>query len=177
MKKIALTMTAASLLIGGAAYAQTARGEKAAATRDAVAERTEAMFARMDANGDGVLDEADKTARMAKRFAQMDGNGDGMLSQAEFTAAHEAHAAKREARGERRGGERMGMRGQRGGRGGGEAMIKRADTNSDGQVTRAEFQAAALARFDKTDADGDGTISADERKAARPDRRGARDGQ
>lgn len=34
-----------------------------------------------------------------------------------------------------------------------------ADTNGDGVVTRAEFNAARMARFDKLDRNGDGTIS------------------
>lgn len=186
MKKIALILATGSLLAAGtvAATAQTApaeRGERPPQTRDAVVGRTDAMFARMDANADGVLSQADKAAHLAQRFAQMDSDGDGMLSQAEFIAAHEARAEKRaerkEARGERRSGERMGMRGMRGGRGGPDGMIKRADANGDGQVTKAELQTAALARFDKADADGDGTISAEERQAVRAEWRGGRGAQ
>ena len=176
MKKIALIVATGSLLAAGtvAATAQTApaeRGERPPHTRDAVAERTDAVFARMDANADGVLSEADKAAHMAQRFAEMDSDGDGMLSQAEFVAAHEARAEKRAERKEARG-ERMGKRGMRGGRGGPDCMIKQADSNGDGQVTKAELQTAALARFDKTDADSDGTISAEERQAARKEMRG-----
>ncbi|WP_435416681.1 hypothetical protein WAB17_07205 [Parerythrobacter aurantius] len=180
MKKIALILATGSLVAAGAAVAQTAapRGDGPPATRAAVAERTEAMFARMDANGDGVLSEADKAARAAEHFARMDTNGDGMLSQAEFLAAREARADKRDERqaagGDRRGGGRMGMRG---GRGGPESMLQRADADSNGQVTKAEFQSAALARFDRADANGDGTISAEERKAARQAMRGERRGQ
>ena len=172
MKKIALMLATGSLIATGAAIAQPMGepGERAPATRDAVIAKTDKTFARMDANRDGVLSEADKAAHMAQRFAQMDTDGDGMLSQAEFMAAHEARAEqreqRREMRGERRGGERMGMRGMRGGRGPGH-MLQRADADGDGQVTKAELQAAALARFDKADANSDGTISTDERKAAR----------
>ena len=168
MKKFALALATGSLLIGGAAYAQSARTERAPATRDAVTERTDAMFARMDANGDGVVSDADKAARMAQRFARMDTNGDGMLSQAEFAAAHEARGEKRGEAGAKR----MGKRGGRGGQ-----MIERADSNGDGQVTKAELQTAALARFDQADANRDGTISADERQAARQAMRGERRGQ
>jgi Ca2+-binding EF-hand superfamily protein len=186
MKKIALIFATGSLLAAGtvaaAARAEPGEfGEGPPETRGAVVELTDAMFARMDANGDGVLSEADKAAHMAQRFAEMDSNGDGMLSQTEFIAAHEARAEERaerkEARGERRGGERMGMRGMRGGRGGPDGMIKQADSNGDGQVTKAEMQTAALARFDKADADGDGTISAEERKAVRAEGRGGRGAQ
>lgn len=183
MKKIALILATGSLLAAGA-YAASAqsgpakRGEQPPATRAAVTERADAIFARMDANGDGVLSEADKAAHMTQRFARMDSDGNGQLSQAEFMAAHEARAetraGRKEVRGERRGGERMG---KRGGRGGPDGMVKRADANNDGQVTKAEMQAAALARFDKADADGDGTISTEERKAARAEWRGGRGAQ
>jgi EF hand len=46
-------------------------------------------------------------------------------------------------------------------------MMARADTNGDKAVSQAEFRAAAEARFTKADANNDGTISADERKAGR----------
>jgi Ca2+-binding EF-hand superfamily protein len=39
------------------------------------------------------------------------------------------------------------------------AAFRDADTNGDGVVTRAEFNAARMARFDKLDRNGDGTIS------------------
>tara|TARA_Y100000815_G_C13046157_1_gene388768 strand:+ start:98 stop:328 length:231 start_codon:yes stop_codon:yes gene_type:complete len=50
-------------------------------------------------------------------------------------------------------------------RGGG--MMAKADTNGDGRLTLQEFQAHALARFDRADADSDGTVTQAERKAAR----------
>lgn len=43
--------------------------------------------------------------------------------------------------------------------------MKMADANGDKTITKAEFRAAAEARFAKADTNGDGTISADERKA------------
>ena len=112
MKKIALILATGSLIAAGAAYAQPMGepGERAPATRDAVITKTDEAFARMDANGDGVLSEADKEAMLAKHFAQMDTDGDGVLSKAEFIASHEARAEKREERREMRV-ERMGKRG------------------------------------------------------------------
>ncbi|WP_284124124.1 EF-hand domain-containing protein [Parerythrobacter aestuarii] len=177
MKKMSLVLATGALLAGGAAIAQPfgERAERGPATRDTVIERTDAMFAKMDANGDGVLSEADREAKMAERFAQMDTDGDGVLSRTEFAAAHEAmrdkRAERREARAERRannpGGERMGRHGGRHhGQGGPGGMIRAADANGDGQVTKAELQTAALARFDKADTDGDGTVTREERRAA-----------
>ncbi len=42
-----------------------------------------------------------------------------------------------------------------------------ADTNKDGVISRAEFMAAAQAKFDRSDLNGDGFISKDEREGAR----------
>ena len=44
-------------------------------------------------------------------------------------------------------------------------MLRMADTDGDKSVTRAEFDAALAAHFAKADANGDGAISAEERKA------------
>ena len=46
-------------------------------------------------------------------------------------------------------------------------ITRMADADKDGTVTNAEFQAAALTRFDRLDANKDGTVTADEAKAAR----------
>ncbi|MXO65843.1 EF-hand domain-containing protein [Altericroceibacterium endophyticum] len=169
-KKLTLSLAAAATVIaGGAAFAAPGGyGAGKDVTRAKVQERSSAMFDRMDANGDGMLDEADHTARLEKRFQKMDADGDGALSQQEFTAAHEKRGGKR--------GHKMGRhRGMRGMMGG----MPRA--NADGPVTKAAFQAAALARFDAADANSDGTLTAGERKAAhqamreqRKDRRAAR---
>ena len=173
MKKLALPIVAVSLLAGGTAIAQSGGTERAAPTRDQVVERTAERFARMDANGDGRLDQADRQARMAQRFAQMDTDNSGAITLEEMTAAHEQ---RREARADRRGGdgERMGR--HRGKRGGGMKMLANIDTDNDGAITQAEFEAAALARFDRADANGDGTVSAEERRAAHQARRAARTG-
>ena len=96
---------------------------------------------------------------MAERFAKLDTDGSGGVSAEEM-------AAKREARGERAGKGKRGMRGGHGMRGGG-MMMRMADTNGDGSITRAEFDAALEARFAKMDANGDGVVTQDERKAAR----------
>ena len=45
-------------------------------------------------------------------------------------------------------------------------MKERADTNGDGSVSKAEFDAAHMAMFDKADANGDGTVTNEERRAA-----------
>lgn len=143
-------------------------------TKAEVVAAADAHFAKMDANADGTLNKADKAAMVTKQFATMDADKNGSLSQAEFVAAHEARAEKREDRREKRmgrggpEGERGGKMGRHGGRhGGGMKMLAMADTNGDKAVSKAEFRAAAEARFAKADTNSDGTISADERKAGR----------
>ncbi|MEC7421733.1 MAG: EF-hand domain-containing protein [Pseudomonadota bacterium] len=152
------------------------------------AARGEAMFARADTNGDGELTIAemqaarearkaerpergdrperaerrgkrggDRSERMAERFAAADTDNSGGLSQSELKAMHEA-------RGERR------QRGKRGMR-----MLERVDTNGDKAISRAEFDAAAMARFTRLDSNADGAISAAERDAAKAERKQRRE--
>lgn len=174
-RTLSLTALACAALSTGA-LAQPAPGgqrpERSAPTTRAEAQaRAAEMFARMDANKDGKLDQADRAAREGERFARLDTNKDGSLSRDEFAAARKP----REGAGE---GQRMGRQGGEGhhglmggrkhGRGRMGAMIGRmADANKDGTVTRDEFLAAHVRRFDMIDANKDGTISAEERQTAR----------
>lgn len=69
--------------------------------------------------------------------------------------------------------------GPRGGFGGGRAamLVKLADTNGDGVVTKAELTAALEQHFAKMDLNKDGKITAEERQALRQQRVDARFGQ
>jgi len=49
-------------------------------------------------------------------------------------------------------------------------MMERLDTNSDGVVTRAEFDAAQQARFTQLDTNRNGSLSTEELRAGRPER-------
>lgn len=177
MKKtllIAATFTAFGLTAGGSAMAQERGGD---VTRAQVEARTAERFARMDANGDGLLNQADRESRARERFAASDANGDGALTFEEMQAARQEHRANRQerraGRGEQARGERQGRRGHRmGRRGGARAMMQRADTNGDQAISLAEMTTAALARFDAADANGDGMLTAEERRAQRGQRRG-----
>lgn len=181
MRKLTLSLIAgaAALAVGGAAYAQAPQATQhqprhQSMTRTAVEQRTAKAFERLDANKDGKLDQADRTAREKARFDRVDANHDGSVSYAEFTAMHTQHDGARkehQAQGSDRA-ERAGRLGQhrmafRGGMRGGAGMTRLADADKDGAITRAEFQAAALQRFDRLDANKDGTVSPDEAKAAR----------
>jgi Ca2+-binding EF-hand superfamily protein len=135
-------------------------------------------FDRLDANHDGKLDEADRGARQKARFDRVDANHDGQVSYAEFSAKHAQRDGARKERMARRGERRADGIGHRGGhrfampdfarRAG---MIRLADADKDGTITKAEFQAARLQRFDRLDADHDGTVTGDEVKAARDNMR------
>ena len=166
----ALAMTATALF---AAPGDTRRGPDAngdgVMTRADVQAQVAERFAKADANGDGVLNEADKAARMGRMFDKMDADKNGSVSRAEFVAAHSGMGGEHEGMdhgsmgGPGMGGNRMG--GRMGGGGAG-IMLKLADTNNDGAVTRDEAMAAALKHFDAMDANKDGQVTKVERQAA-----------
>jgi len=166
MRKLTLflAMGAAALVAAGAAYAQAPQARQPL-TRAAAEQRSDKLFARLDANHDGQIDQADRAMREKARFDRVDADHDGQLSYAEFSAMHAQRDGARAGRGER-GGQRMALR--RGGRG---AMIRLADADNDGAITKAEFHAAALTRFDRLDVDRDGIVTPDEAKTARDSRR------
>ncbi len=181
-KKISLLTLGAALLAvpvlaapGGAAKGD-ADGNGVLTRAEAQASAAQ-MFARMDANKDGKLDVADRNAqhaeRQAKIFANLDADGNGSISKAEWDKHGADRAAKRgEKRAEADEGKRDGMRGghhgKRGGHHGmGGRMMGKADTDGDKAISQAEFQTAALARFDAADANKDGQVTADERQAQR----------
>ena len=173
MKKTILAAAGISLLAGTAALAQPAERTPGPMTRADVSQKSAARFERMDLNKDGVLDLADRELRRQQRIARIDTDGNNAISAAEREAAREARQERRaqrqaqagaetEKRGRGKRGMRMGRRGHHGG-----GMMAGADANGDGRLTLEEFQAHALARFDRTDADGNGTVTPEERTAAR----------
>lgn len=171
MRKLTLSIGAAVLATAGVAVAapQIAGHVQADMTRAQAQTMAAEHFAKMDANGDGKLDTADRAARQAKMFDRIDADHNGSISRDEFAAK----------RGERREGVQAGRHGMGGadmprarmsghhGMRGGMGMAKLADTNNDGAVSQAEFTAGALKMFDAADADKNGTVTQAERKAAR----------
>jgi EF hand len=169
---LAVSLTSAALY---AAPGMTSNG----VTKAEALAKADEMFAKMDVNKDGTLNQADRAAKVKERFATLDTDKNGAITEAEFAAAHEARVAKREdrreMRGERKGGGHKGHRmGGRGGMGGGMKMLALADANGDKSVSKAEFRTAAEVRFVKADTNNDGTISAEERKAQRQGKWGNR---
>lgn len=169
MKKTLIGLALLSTAAAGAAIAQVPApgadpmGDKTVTKAEATAKAAE-MFAKMDANKDGKLDQADRGAHRAQMFERLDANKDGNVSRDEFAAAHQRKAGDAKATGERKLGEhRMGKRG--GHMGGGRTMLQMADANKDGAISRDEFQAAHARMFDMADANKDGQLTAAERKA------------
>jgi hypothetical protein len=178
-KSLTLSLIAVTAIVAGtAALAQdnpapgpAPRGDT---TRADVEQRTTEMFGRMDLNKDGLLSDADREAARREAFDRADTDKDGSISFAEFEARRDDRREERaEGRGPGPDGSRFGDRGPDGpgfggpGPRGDRGLARAADTDKDGTVTQAEFTTAALARFDRADANSDGTISLEERREAR----------
>lgn len=165
------------------------RPEARIETRAEAQARAEAMFARRDANKDGKLDRADREAHRQERrsalFDRLDADKDGTISKAEFMAdrgperdrggPHPEGDMPRPPRGPEASGdrpspdhaERHGRHGNpRGDRKRRMPGFGKADGDGDRSVTRSEFVAAALQRFDAIDTDKDGRVTPEERRAA-----------
>ena len=171
------------LTLGAALIAVPVIAAPGSADRNATQTRAEAQahaaeqFAKMDANKDGKIDASDRAARradmQAKMFDRLDANKDGSISKAEWDQHGAGRAAKRAERGDRRADAgldgKRGMRGDHHGPRGGHhgMMMGKADANGDKAISQAEFQTAALARFDTADANKDGQVTAEERQAQR----------
>ncbi|MXO60785.1 hypothetical protein GRI89_14675 [Altererythrobacter salegens] len=179
MRKLTLALLAGAIALTGstAVLAQQeglpGPGPQGDLTRAAVEQRTTQEFQRLDANGDGKLDKADREARERQAFDRLDTDHNGSISFAEFDARRDQRG---EARTDRRGpgpdgdASRMAMRSKHGGPGM-RGLIRGADANNDGAITLAEFETAALTRFDAADTDKNGVVTAAERKARRDNMR------
>lgn len=134
-----LAASALSALVLGAVAAD-ARGGHDGARLD---------FGTYDADGDGLVTEAELAAHRAAEFAARDTDGDGRLSVEEITAEMQRNMGQRVERMMARmdadgdgfiSEDEIGPRGNRGG------IIARLDTDGDGAVSEEEFE-AGKARF------------------------------
>jgi hypothetical protein len=133
----------------------------------------------MDTNGDGKVTEAEHAAACKQMFTKMDANGDGRVTAAEMDAAnpmmkhHMDHKDATTARNEdghdkeNAADKSYGQTAQTDSKMHGRMMtssekIATMDTNGDGQLTAAEYEAGAKKMFSKMDKDGDGTLTAQE---------------
>jgi hypothetical protein len=135
-----LLAACAMALTAGVAMAQPAPG---GGMRD--------FIAQADANHDGNITRAEWDAARAARFTQQDANRDGQLSADERPHWGPPPGGQPPAGGPPPGGEHHGM--------------MNADTNNDGVVSRAEYDAQSAAMFQRLDADNNGTITAAELQA------------
>jgi len=125
--------------------------------------RREKVFARIDMNGDGYIDAAEREASLKRWFARRDLDGDGRLSYSEIEAARKrwlawrgtGPAPKQQARGIDTQAKPQQKPGQRRG-------IARYDRNADGAVSFAELSAARAGRMEAMDRNRDGRVSYDE---------------
>ncbi|WP_156840731.1 EF-hand domain-containing protein [Novosphingobium aquimarinum] len=175
MKKWTIGIAAVALAATGTAFAAQetmrkgpdANGDGVITSAESQA-KADAMFARMDANNDGKIDQADREARQADRkakmFAAMDADGNGAISRDEFMSHERPHRRMGKNDGDNRDARWGGKRGHRGGM---MAMAKMADTNNDGAISKAEFEAAHAKHFAMMDGNGDGRVTKEERQAAR----------
>ncbi|MBV9882625.1 MAG: EF-hand domain-containing protein [Sphingomonadaceae bacterium] len=191
--KLQLMLSGAALLaVAGFAAAQPPGdrpGPEGDVTRQQVIAHVDEMFARLDANHDGRITQDERQAMREHRRAEMqqrraemqqhmfdrlDANHDGAISREEFAAAH---AMRGPGGPEGPGGpdgpdgpHRMRMGGGPGGMHGRMMMFA-----GDGDITLEQARAQALAHFDRADANHDGTLTPDERRAAREQMRGGPD--
>jgi Ca2+-binding EF-hand superfamily protein len=172
-----LAAGAVSLTLAGAAMAAP-EGNRirfdptASVTRADTLAMAGKRFDRIDTNQDGMIDAAEMAAHRekmqewrAKRMAART----AAKAEAEASATAGDAAAKTERR--ERWAKRAGERGSMGERG---SWLNRLDTDGDGMISRDEFVAPALKRFDRADADGDGVVTPEERAAMREARRASR---
>jgi Ca2+-binding EF-hand superfamily protein len=140
-------------------------------TRQEVIQRVDERFAQMDENRDGRVTSEERRSAAQRRRAEMadrmfdriDADRDGSISREEMRERRMHRGGRRGMRMAGSGG--PGMDGRRGdgmeGRRGGGAR----------EFTREEMRERALARFDRVDANRDGTLTVEERRQARDARR------
>jgi hypothetical protein len=189
MKKIVLGISAALALGAGALYAAAPEGPAGDVTWAEAKAKADEMWARLDVNKDGKLDQADRDARSCRSSTRSIPTTTGRSAATNFWPITTRCAApcRWSACRWSGAGPAEGHRWHRGGRGGpqghgpgpdgpgmhgammgGPGMVLRmADANKDGVVTKAEYDAAVKAHFDRVDTNHDGKISKEERKAAR----------
>ncbi|MES1198851.1 MAG: hypothetical protein ABUS48_02615 [Pseudomonadota bacterium] len=165
MRKYLIAASVAAMLGAGgiaiAAAANSAQAPAAAVASDG-APHHGGFFAHLDTNGDGVVTRQEFDASRTAQFTRMDANNDGSLTRDEMRGGRhrgQGDDAQNGQGGEHRWGGRHGGGRMR------EMMVERADANHDGNISRDEFLAGPIERFNRLDANHDGVISADERQA------------
>lgn len=164
--------------------AQMDANQDGSVTREEARSAAQKLFATLDQNGDGTVTEAEASEGMRalrqrnadERFAKKDANGDGRLSLEEskmperrfqrLDANSDGALTKEELS------QAFAGKGERGSK-----HFGKLDADQDGNVTQAEALAAAEARFQRLDKNGDGVLTSDElRPPHKRERRGGAKG-
>jgi len=178
MRKASVVVAGAAGLMFAAAAMAAPQGKPARLDPNASVSRSDTLammnqrFDRIDTNADGMIDPAEmaahretmKTWRAKRQTAQAATRAEGAAAEANEAATaarREAWAKFAKAREEAR-------------RARGQLGFAMRDADGDGLISRDEFTAPALRRFDRADADGDGVVTPAERAAAREARRSRR---
>jgi len=103
----------------------------------------------MDSNKDGMISPAEHAAGARRMFQEMDADHDGKVTAAEMDAMH-AQMKPADTSGPSMSSAEK---------------IKTIDKDNDGVLTAAEHEAGSREMFAKMDANGDGSVSADELRA------------
>jgi Ca2+-binding EF-hand superfamily protein len=194
--KLLILAGGAFAVLGVAAAAQNAvpaarSGPGADLTRQQVIDRVQQRFQQLDIDHDGRFTPEEARQQRARRaeqrqdrmFARLDLDHDGSITRAEMAQAHAQMRERMQARrAERRtaapgaagehgarhhGGRAMHRRGWHGhGRMGGQGYGQRM-FGEQGYVTLEQMRDRALQRFDRLDANHDGTVTGAERRQAR----------
>ncbi|MDF1822996.1 MAG: hypothetical protein P1U68_00045 [Verrucomicrobiales bacterium] len=106
------------------------------------------MFKRADKNGDGKLSKDEVPEAIWDRLGKLDQDGDNAISH------EEAKAARPDGPGAPGGGGK--------GKGGPGEMLKKADRNGDGNISKDEVPGQAWDRLGKLDTDNDGVVTKEE---------------
>jgi hypothetical protein len=188
MNKLMILSGVALIGLAGAALAQPpGQGPRRAVdvTRAEVIQRSDAAFARLDANHDGrftreeaqALGQQRREQRRTRMFERLDANHDGQISREEFAQGRRGPGPMASGGPDGPpppGGTGMRRWHHRGGPGMGGGMGMRMGARMFGEagfVTAEQFRTRALARFDRADADHDGTLTVAERQARRGEMR------
>ncbi len=169
---IVLMSSTCLLLAGAAAQAQGHGGRHHGGDRQGGpgggAHRAMMTLRAADANGDNSITRAEVDALRAEMFAWMDRNSDGFLDQADASPVRQRLRARHEEARAEQGDEndRRGRRGHRRGGRGGDGPGGHMDADEDGRISRDEYLGRESRIFARLDTDEDGVITPDELDAA-----------
>ncbi len=140
MRKIIPVLFAVSALAAaGATFAADPASDATTPAATSRAQWRQHFFDQIDTNHDGVISRAEYQAWVDSRFAKLDTSGDGVVTAQEIESSP-ATAARVHKRAE--------------------GFVKRYDTSGTGNVSKAEFEAKEMSRFDQLSGGADALTEA-----------------